>query len=352
MTVSATAFSTEPATAERCGVLAAGHWIMDRGCLIESWPEQDTIALISGETTGNGGGAYNLLKDLAQLQCGFPLQAAGLLGDDADGRAIVEDCAVHGIDTSRMSFTAQAPTSYCYVFTASDTGRRTFFHQKGANQFLAQENIDLRSSNARIIYLGYLGMLDKMDRLDDDLQTGASRLFRQAQESGTTTVADLCSNTRSDMPSIVGPSLPFVDYLFLNEFEARQLAGGYETEVWAADRGSLVKFGQQILDRGVREAVVVHVPDGVVCVQRGGPTLVQGSVLVPPSEIRGTAGAGDALAAGFVFGLHEGWPREESLALAVSSAAASLQDPSCSASIPGWKSCLAWGEARGFRTLN
>ena len=336
----------------RRGVLAAGHWIVDHLCLVDRWPEQDTLALISGQTDGNGGGAYNLLKDLTLLQCDFPLFAAGLVGDDADGRAIAGDCETHRIETKLLRITKRAPTSYCHVITVTDTGRRTFFHQKGANQFLASTHVDLLSSPARIFYLGYLGMLEEMDRLDAGRRNGASRLLEQAVGLGMTTVADLCSNTREDMPTIIDPSLPFIDYLFLNEFEAGQLAGHDQKMDSNPGSGVLIELGKTILARGVRKAVLVHVPDGVVCVQRDGPILMQPSVLVPDSQIHGTAGAGDALAAGFVFGLHEGWAHEQSLQLAVSAAASSLGAPSCSASITGWKTCLALSQSLGFRKFN
>ena len=73
------------------------------------------------------------------------------------------------------------------------------------------------------------------------------------------------------MPELIGPSLPCLDYLFVNEFEASQLAGGVGKVVARPDLKSLVDLAQTILARGVRKAVLVHVPDGVVCVQREGP---------------------------------------------------------------------------------
>jgi sugar/nucleoside kinase (ribokinase family) len=342
----------QPPAARRSGVLAAGHWIVDHIRLVEAWPDQDTIALISGEASGNGGGAYNLLTDLARSECGFPLFAAGLLGDDADGVAVLKDCEAHHIDTTNLRTTKQAPTSYAYVITATDTGRRTFFHQPGANQFLTAGQVDLSACPARIFYLGYPGMLDGLDRLDEDGRNGASRLLERAMGLGMKTVADLCSNVRQDMASIIIPSLPFLDYLFLNEFEAGQLAEMSQGTVSRFDAKSLISLGEEILARGVKEAVIVHVPNGAVCVQRERSSFVQGSVRVPESLIRGTAGAGDAFAAGFILGVHEGWSSKECLQLAVSMAAASLQDPSCSASVPSWKTSLAWSTSLGFREFN
>ena len=75
----------------------------------------------------------------------------------------------------------------------------------------------------------------------------------------------------------------------------------------------------------------------------------QPSLRVPPGDIRGAAGAGDALAAGVLYGLHEDWPMDESLRLGVSAAAASLYDPRCSASLRPVADCRRLAEQLGFR---
>ena len=54
------------------------------------------------------------------------------------------------------------------------------------------------------------------------------------------------------------------------------------------------------------------------------PGLWQPSLRIEPSEIRGAAGAGDAFAAGFLLGRHEGWDVAQSLCAGVATAATSL----------------------------
>ncbi|MGH7947184.1 MAG: PfkB family carbohydrate kinase [Opitutaceae bacterium] len=68
----------------------------------------------------------------------------------------------------------------------------------------------------------------------------------------------------------------------------------------------------------------------------------------PATEIAGAAGAGDALAAGVLLGLHEGWPMAESLRLGVSAAAASLSHPTCSAGIGTIDACFKLAGRLGF----
>ncbi|MFV1995261.1 MAG: PfkB family carbohydrate kinase, partial [Verrucomicrobiales bacterium] len=97
---------------DRRGLLAGGNFIIDYVKMIDAYPGQDMLASILSESSANGGGPYNVLVDLASMGAEFPLEAAGLVGDDANGQWIFEDCRARGIDTSRLRRTGQAPTSY------------------------------------------------------------------------------------------------------------------------------------------------------------------------------------------------------------------------------------------------
>src|SRR4028118_645449 len=90
---------------KRRGVLAGGNFIIDYVKIIDVFPQQDALASILRESSSNGGGAYNVLVDLAQMGAPFPLEAAGLVGDDANGRVIYDDCAARGIDTQQLQVT-------------------------------------------------------------------------------------------------------------------------------------------------------------------------------------------------------------------------------------------------------
>ena len=335
--------NNKPLSARR-GVLAGGNWIIDHVKMIDAWPAQDTLSNITAQFDGNGGGPYNVTKNLAKLGCGFPLAGIGLIGRDPDGETILRDCDTHGIDRAGIRQTTAAPTSYTEVMTVTGTGRRTFFHQHGANALLDQEHFDLPVASARIFYLGYLCLLQKLDAIDADGRTEASRLFEEARNLGMMTVADLVSSETSDFSAIVNPSLPHLDYLFLNEYELARLTGG--------DGGKhpaqLERQAREVLRRGVHRAVIVHLPEGALCVARDQPLVLQPAVRVAADQIVGTAGAGDAFSAGFLLGLHEGWNLQRSLELAVCAAAISLRDATCSAAIEPWQNCLAFGSKMGF----
>lgn len=335
-----------PKYSSRSGVLAAGNWIIDHVKMIDTWPAQDALATITDQSKGNGGGPYNLLKDLARMRCGFPLAGVGLVGCDADGEDILRDCDAHQIDRAGFHQTAAAPTSYTDVMTVSETGRRTFFHRHGTNALLAAEHFNLAASSARVFYLGYLCLLRKLDEIAADGRTSASRIFETAQKSGMITVADLVSSQNNRFQDIVNPSLPYLDLLLLNEFELARLVGRVSEAGHVAE---LVADAKALLSRGVRCAIIVHQPEFALAVGADGTVCVEPSVRVPQDLIRGTVGAGDAFAAGVIFGLHERWEMRACLELGVCVAAVSLLDATSSAAVRPLQDCLKWGREMGFR---
>jgi sugar/nucleoside kinase (ribokinase family) len=68
--------------------------------------------------------------------------------------------------------------------------------------------------------------------------------------------------------------------------------------------------------------------------------------------VRSTTGAGDAFAAGVLFGLHDDWPVERCLELGVASAATSLGSPHTSAAIQPAADCLATAATHGYRATD
>ncbi len=335
-----------PSPTDRSGLLAAGNWIVDHVKVVDTYPEQDALAFIGGQRSSNGGGPYNVLKDLAKLGAAFPLAGAGLVGDDPDGRWILEDCAAAGIDTSRLRATGAAPTSYTDVMSVASTGRRTFFHQVGANALLDEKDIQFDGCGARFFYLGYLLLLEALDRRDSAGGTGAARLLKRARGAGLETVVDLVSAQEGDFAAVVQPALPETDTLFLNEREAGALLG---RDLAGAGAEVLDGAAGEVLAMGVRERVVLHCAEGAVWVAADGARTRWGSVALPAEAIRGATGAGDAFAAGVLFGLHEGESPEGCLRWGVCAAAGCLGDPTTSEGVRPLAESLEFGARFGFR---
>lgn len=333
----------------RNGILAGGNWILDYVKLLPDWPAQDTLVSIISHTSSNGGSPYNILKDLARLGAKFPLEAAGLVGDDPNGQAILADCRAHGIDTAQLT-TTSAATSYTDVMTVQSTGRRTFFHQRGANALLDVEHFDFTKTNARHFHLGYLLLLDRLDRIVDGRPRVIDVLSR-ARAAGLITSVDCVSENSERFQEVIIPTLPHIDVLFANDFETEKITGVPLRRKGVIDAPSVGFAARNLLRHGVRSWVVIHFPEAVYACNTSGQDFWQPSVKVPPEAIVSAVGAGDALAAGVLFGLHEGWPMSECLRLGVCVAARSLGNATCSDGIGPVDECLAQGKQLGYNPL-
>jgi sugar/nucleoside kinase (ribokinase family) len=235
--------------------------------------------------------------------------------------------------------------------SVKSTGRRTFFHQRGANALLGPEHFDFSASRARLFHLGYLLLLDRLDQPHADHGTVAASLLKQAAEAGFKTSIDVVSEDSDRFPAIVRPALKHTDYAILNEFEAERTTGRRIRTESGIDVAQLRAAAAQLLEAGVREWVVIHFPEGAIAAGRDGQVLAQGSVRMAQEKIIGTTGAGDAFGAGLLLGLHEGKPMVECLHDAVCVAAACLTDATCSGGIHSLAHCLKLGDGLGFRDL-
>jgi sugar/nucleoside kinase (ribokinase family) len=249
---------------------------------------------------------------------------------------------------AQLRVTPAAPTSYTDVMTEITTRRRTFFHQRGANALLGPEHFDFSTTNAKLFHLGYLLLLDALDAPGADGLPKAAQVFRQARAAGLRTSADCVSEHGDRFISVVAALLPEVDLLLANDFEAEKITGIQLGRGGNLNTRAVEAAGRALLERGVGEWVVIHFPEGVCACSAAGECVWQDSVKMPATEIAGTAGAGDALASGVLFGWHEGWPMQQSLKLGVCAAASSLRHPTCSDAVESRDTCVRLGERFGF----
>jgi sugar/nucleoside kinase (ribokinase family) len=309
----------------RTGILAGGNWIVDRLKVVDTYPREEALANILAESVGNGGSPFNLLVDLAKLGARFPLAGIGLIGADAEGEWIVGQCRTHGIDARQVRVRPGVATSYTDVMTVRDTGRRTFFHQRGANALLDDEHFDFAASRARHFHLGYLLLLDRLDQPDGDFGTAAARTLARARANGFSTSIDVVSEDSERFVQVVWPALPHVDYCLLNDFELERTTGLSVRGETGIEVGAVHLAAQRLLEAGVRGWVIIHFPEGAAALGRDGSFHVRGSLRVPPTQIVSTVGAGDAFGAGVLLALHENAPMETALQYGVCAATACLQ---------------------------
>ena len=333
------------------GILAGGNWIVDAVKIIDVWPQQDALANITSEARGTGGSPFNVLVDLATMGAPFPLEALGLVGNDSNGAFILETCQQLGIQTRSLQTTTAAPTSYTDVMTVKSTGRRTFFHARGANALLGDDHFDFTRASAKILHLGYLLLLDGMDQPCPEFGTVAARVLARAQAAGLKTSIDVVSEDSERFGRIVLPALKYTDYCIMNEFEAGRVTGHTIRTPQGLDQSALRASMEVLLEAGVRERVLVHFPEGGCALSREHEWAQQGSVILPEGYIKGAAGAGDAFTAGVLLGWHENKSIQEQLQLGVCAAAANLSEETCTGGLRSAADCLALGTQYGFRSV-
>ncbi len=334
----------------RRGLLAGGNWIIDQVKIVDVYPQREQLANILSQSQGTGGSPYNILVDLAKIGVPFPLFGAGLVGKDLLGEQILDDCKKYKIETKSIGVSSKSPTSFTDVMTERDGGRRTFFHQRGANAFWDGSDLNFNKIKARIFQLGYLLLLDELDAPDAKYGTKAARLLAAAQDAGMKTSVDVVSEDSDRFAKIVGPALKFVDYCILNEIEAGKTTGFKIRQAdGRLDTVALRHAAGALLQQGVRELVVIHFPEGGFARTRQGEDFWQPSLKLGPKFIAGTAGAGDAFCAGVLLGLHEGWDLQRCLSTGVCVAAASLSDPTCTNGVRSLSACLSLAKKFGVR---
>ncbi len=325
----------------RRGILGAGNWVLDKVKIIDRWPAEGELCNVMSQEKSGGGGSFNVLMDIAAMGCGIPLCACGMLGDDSDGDYLLKLVVERGIDVGGIFRSDHLPTSSTEVMTVKGTGRRTFFHDRGANAELAPGHFREIRKDVKIFYLGYLLLLDSLDAPDTDYGTGAAKVLKGMSEAGCTTVVDVVTEEAGKFRDTVPPSLAYTDYLVLNEVEAGNCSGlSTRDGDGEVDLPAVEGSARHLLEMGVRKTVVIHYPEGAVAVGRDGNVVRTESLPIAPSEIAGSVGAGDAFCAGFVYGLHENLNTELCIKIAGVSAWFNLQSPTATGGAPSLERIL------------
>jgi sugar/nucleoside kinase (ribokinase family) len=237
--------------------------------------------------------------------------------------------------------------------SVQSVGKRTFFHYRGANALLDTGDFCFLNSREKIFHLGYLLLLDKLDTVGPDGLTGAATVLAEAKRKGFITTIDLVSENDCRFASIVPLALPFVDIIFVNEFEAGMLSGlsGLLDE-GRVDLDKCFEAAAKILDMGVNEWVLLHFPMGAIGLSKRGERVFQPSLQIPQNKIKGAVGAGDAFAAGVLIGIHDNCDMQQSLLYGVCVAASSLFAATSSDGILPLSKTLALAQEFGFKELS
>ena len=294
------------------GIAVAGTILVDNIYETNVYPKAGELVKISTVQRAVGGCVPNVAIDLKSLSPSLPVYAVGKIGDDEEGRFVSTAMAQTGVDTSGVK-TADERTSFTAVISCVG-GQRTFFTYGGANDFFEYGDVDFDSlcdkNGIDHLHLGYFLLLDKIDGGDGE------KILAEAKRRGIRTSIDLVSDASNGYEKII-PALKYVDDIIINETEA----GGLTKMQPKAE--NLRAVAEKIMSYGVRERVVIHMPEAGVVLSKSGFIAVP-SYELPASYIKGSTGAGDAFCAGALIAINRGGDDREILELGSMAAVASL----------------------------
>lgn len=321
------------------GVAFAGSLIVDHLRRIEVLPGRSELAKILAVENSTGGCVCNTGIDFAILDPQVPVSAVGVVGDDGDGRLIIDALNRRKFDTSRVL--RRGTTSFTDVYQESSNGCRTFFQYGGACDSFDVGDINFSGLECSLFHIGYLLLLNKLDMEDAQYGTRMARLLSQVQACGVKTSIDVVSENSDRFKKIVGPALKYVDYLTFNEIEAGKTAGiDLRRADGSLDESRIGDVLRKLFAMGVRKWVIIHCPEGAWGLSSNGQYVHEKSKKLPKGYKVGSVGAGDAFCAGVLLAAYRGVSIAEALVYGNASAQVSLRDASASGSMASIEEAL------------
>ena len=317
------------------GITIAGNMIVDTVKMVSTYPEIGHLADIYDVQRAVGGCVPNTIIDLAKMQGGIPLYAAGRVGSDDGGRFVCDTLKENGVDVSRVSVSNQKQTSFSDAMSAVDTGERTFFHYRGANAEFSPEHVPVDQLDCDLLHIGYILLLDAFDAPDSEYGTVMARYLSEVQKRGIATSIDVVSGDEALFKEKVTPALKYCDYAIMNEIEGCSVTGlAPRDENGKLIVDNIVKTLEAFMAMGVKKRVVLHCPEAGFCLDAQTGLTIEPSFKLEKGYIKGSVGAGDAFCAGCLYAIYQEKDARWMLRYAAAAAAANLSAPD---SISGMK---------------
>jgi len=235
-----------------------------------------------------GGSAANTIHGLVRLgaRTGF----VGVVGSDADGRLLLRAFQRADVDTSQVRVKLGARTG-SVLCLSDELSRRALYVTPGANSLLTTEDIDLSYvESARILHVATF--------VDDRQFEITAALVQKLTPAVSLSFSPGTLYAERGLKSL-SPILKRTDILFMNLQELRRLTG----RQLRAGVHTLLKEGCRTVVVTLGGGSKVGRVDAVCYIRtRDNEQLVES---LPQKTVRrvDTTGAGDAFAAGYLFGV-------------------------------------------------
>lgn len=238
-----------------------------------------------------GGDALNEATVLSAL--GRKVDFITVIGDDQPGRLILDHCSRQGISLSKECLRPGLQTGINVVLVQKNGERNFLTNRNGSLRKLKISDIPSGfPEDAGILCFASIFVFPEMGCRE------LTTVFKAAKEQGLIVCADMTKRKNHETLEDISEALAYVDYLMPNEEEAFLITG--EEEVPEAAEAFLhAGVGNVVIKCGKRGCYICnHKKKGYV-------PAVENVTCID------TTGAGDSFAAGFLYGLSEGWTLEE-----------------------------------------
>jgi ribokinase len=248
----------------------------------------DGETVVSDAVSSPGGSAANTIYGIAKL--GVKSGFAGVVGGDADGKTLIKDFQNVGVDTSQIKVKRRAKTGAVLCLT-DNLGRRSLYVVPGANNLLTIDDLDLT-------YINQAKMLHLSSFADERQFQVLLKLVKRLNSSVKVSFAPGALHASKELKALAS-ILSRTHVLFINRDEIKKLTGkdfvaGAETclkqgcHIVAVTLGKGESYKNVIATSYIRDAEHKY--------------IVEANTRDTVSEVD-TTGAGDAFAAGFLYGL-------------------------------------------------
>jgi len=309
------------------GVLCSGSIVYDtvvRPVADSDWGTTSFVETIEYHVGGNGANT-----SLALATIGMPVRLMGVVGKDPQGEFALETLRRAGVDASPVA-AVDTPTAASIVIV-NQAGDRKFLHRVGASACAFAAPFDFSPeliAGMSHYHLASLFVLPKM-------RAHGPEILRRARAAGLSTSLDTNWDPQGLWIKDLGPCMEHVDFVFINEDEARMTTGSSDPAV-AAER--LIAHGARtaVMKLGPRGCAIYHDEREYRC-----PAF--------DVEAKDTTGAGDCFAGGFLAAMLRGASLHEAGRFANAVGALAVQRVGGNAGVPPFDEIQEWMRSARMR---
>lgn len=264
-------------------IIVFGSIHMNLNMKVRDFPEDGETVLSPTYSMTPGGKGAN--QALAAARMGAKTALVGKVGDDGHGLRILNSLKRNEVMTSGVAKSEDFPTGMAMVIRGK-SGEKRMIVASGANALIHEEQ-----APAEILHSKNLLLV----QMETPIEQNAI-VMKRARDNGAPVILNLA-------PALAIPSamLSLVDYLIVNQIEARQLAKRHKL-----DENDAIGLAKAMAKEGNLTCIVTMGPAGVVAVQPNGNGYKIPSMKI--EDVIDTTGAGDCFCGTFAACIYAGKP--------------------------------------------